>query len=67
MWRTDEKPQDGSEIYVRWVELVRFHPYKPTSQEAKRGKKGRWQRMNEYGGWENCSPPDGLEWRADQP
>lgn len=35
---------------------VRWHPYKPLHTK-RTGEKGRWQRMNEYGGWENCEPP----------
>ncbi|MBV7408711.1 DUF1192 domain-containing protein [Maritimibacter sp. DP1N21-5] len=38
----------ATEFYpVRWL------AYKPKSDQFRRGIKGRWQRMNEYGGWEN--------------
>jgi hypothetical protein len=33
---------------------VRWKAYKPG---APTNKKGRWQRMKEYGGWENCDKP----------
>ncbi len=35
---------------------IRFLPYKPDGRRQM-GKRGRWQRMNEYGGWENCADP----------
>lgn len=35
---------------------VRWAPYKPNSQEVRRGKMGRWQKMNEFGGWDNLHP-----------
>lgn len=59
-----DAPQDGTPIYIRTVSIFRFKPYKPNSQQAKRGEKGRWQQMNEYGGWEN-SHPLGNEWSFD--
>lgn len=38
-------------------EPVRFLPYKPTSLQFRKGIKGRWQEMDEYCGWSNCSEP----------
>jgi hypothetical protein len=58
-WRTDEMPKDGTVIYRRIVQPYRFLPYKPNSRQAKRGKLGRWQVMDEFGGWDNCSEPNG--------
>lgn len=66
-WRTDAPPLDGTIIYRRVIQPYRYQPYKPNSQQAKRGEKGRWQMMNEYGGWENCPPPLGNEWSFDFP
>lgn len=50
-----EAPMDGREFYAIGVYQVpyRFKLYKPSSNEFKRGIKGRWQKMNEYGGWDN--------------
>lgn len=65
-WRTDEPPKDGTQIYMRVIQPMRYLPYKPNSQQYKRGEKGRWQMMNEYGGWEN-SHPIGNEWTDANP
>lgn len=62
-WRTDKPPEDGTAIQMRTIQLLRFKPYKPTSQQARAGLKGRWQQMNEYGGWDNCPHPLGCEWQ----
>ena len=42
------------EGYVLSAGPVRWKPYKPGYQG---NRKGRWQAMNEYGGWENCETP----------
>lgn len=65
-WRTDEPPKDGTPVYIRTIQPYRFLPYKPQSQQAKRGEKGRWQVMNDFGGWEN-SHPLGNEWSLIHP
>lgn len=62
-WTTGNMPMDGTPIAMQAESIFRFQPYKPNSQEAKRGVKGRWQEMNEYGGWENCSHPLGNTWK----
>jgi hypothetical protein len=67
VWRTDMPPQDGTPIYKRVIQPYRFLPYKPNSQQFKRGEKGRWQMMNEYGGWDNCPHPIGNEWSLESP
>lgn len=41
------------------TELYRYKRYKPASQQAKKGIKGRWQRFNGYG-WDNAEAP--VEW-----
>jgi hypothetical protein len=61
-WKKGEMPMNGESFYVRRVEAVRFAPYKPNSPQVRKGIKGRWQQMNDYGGWDNCAAPDGLEW-----
>lgn len=35
---------------------VRWKRYKPQGARQM-GRLGRWQRMNEYGGWDNCAAP----------
>lgn len=67
IWRTDEPPKDGTIIYRRVISVYRFQPYKPNSQQFKHGLKGRWQEMNEYGGWDNCNQPLGNEWTDQDP
>lgn len=52
-------PRDGTAFYARHQSPFRFQPYKPTSEQARRGIKGRWQTMNEFGGWDNCHEPVG--------
>lgn len=66
-WRTDALPKDGTVIYYHTLNCYRFQPYKVGSQQFKRGKFGRWQKLNEYGGWDNCEQPSGGEWRTDLP
>lgn len=43
-------PMDGTAFYARFKTPMRWLPYKKgyTGPE-----KGRWQEMNEYGGWDN--------------
>lgn len=50
-----ETPQDC--VPVVGTEFYRFKHYKPNSQQAKRGIKGRWQRWNGYG-WDNSEAPE---------
>lgn len=66
-WRTDEPPKDGTVIYRRVVSVYRYKPYAKSSQQFKRGEAGRWQEMNQYGGWENCNQPIGNEWSSENP
>lgn len=47
---------DVKEGYGVFVSPVRWKPYKP-EHVRRTGRKGRWQMMNEYGGWENCEKP----------
>ncbi|MBK6414142.1 hypothetical protein [Sphingopyxis sp.] len=62
-WRTDIPPMDGTPIYMRIISVLRYQPYKPNSQQFKAGITGRWQQMNEFGGWDNCPHPLGCEWK----
>lgn len=51
---TGEPPKDG-EIYQAWLSVpVRWKAYSPKSEQFRHGIKGRWQQMNEFGGWENA-------------
>jgi len=61
-FRIGNMPKDGTPIYIRTLQPYRYLPYKPNSQQAKAGIDGRWQMMNEHGGWDNCPHPLGNEW-----
>jgi hypothetical protein len=51
-----QREPDIREGYVLVGGPVKWMPYKP--QGAKHtNRKGRWQAMNEYGGWDNCETP----------
>lgn len=55
-WRSiDEAPKDGTLIAA--LVTIRWRPYKPNSEQYRRGIKGRWQEANGYGGWVNCVEP----------
>jgi len=60
----EDAPRDGSPVKVRVVKTLRFLPYKPNSEQRRRGIEGRWQELNEHGGWDNCATPTGCEWKA---
>jgi hypothetical protein len=62
-WRVGTPPQDGSTFYGHWWSPCRWMAYKPNSEQARRGVKGRWQTMNEFGGWVNASAPN--EWATE--
>jgi hypothetical protein len=49
-----EPPRDGEVYQAEFCVPVRWKAYKPTSEQFRHGIKGRWQKMNEYGGWENA-------------
>jgi len=67
LWKpASTAPMDGTEIYMRQLQPMRYKLYKPNSQEFKRGIKGRWQSMTDYGGWENCSDTNLTEWCTDE-
>lgn len=62
VWRQDTPPMDGTAFYARYEAPFRWLPYKPASGQFKSGIKGRWQMMNDYGGWENTEN-EPTEWR----
>ena len=49
-----ELPEPYEVVTVTEKNLYRWNPYKPNSQQFKKGIKGRWQKLNEYGGWDNA-------------
>lgn len=53
----EEAPRDGTVIEASFVLSVRYQPYKPSSEQRRKGIVGRWQRLTEFGGWENCDEP----------
>lgn len=65
-WRNDDLPETGQWIDVRAETTFRYLSYKPNSEQRRKGIKGRWQRSNGYGGWENCERPTG-DWRLNLP
>ena len=48
-WQPIETAPEHGYIYVQQAATYRWLPYKPNSQEWKRGKKGRWQKHTGYG------------------
>jgi hypothetical protein len=62
-WQPAETaPLDGTAFYARYEAPFRWLPYKPTSGQFKSGIKGRWQMMNDWGGWDNTEH-EPIEWR----
>jgi hypothetical protein len=59
-WRSDAPPRSAEPIYGHTWSPYRWQAYKPSSEQFRRGIKGRWQAMNEHGGWDNAKAPD--EW-----
>ncbi|AEP08931.1 hypothetical protein [Micavibrio aeruginosavorus] len=45
-------PKDGTPFYARFKTPFRWWPYKKDAQRQGYPE-GRWQEMNEYGGWKN--------------
>lgn len=60
--RETAPPMDGTPFYALVRLPMRYLPYKPNSEQRRRGIKGRWQAMNDYGGWENCAAPNLKDW-----
>lgn len=60
-WNNENPPESGEIIYGLNYGPMKFTHYKPAAR--KQGyPKGRWQEMNEYGGWDNCKAPD--QWKT---
>ncbi len=51
--RAGEPPRDGEVYQAVYCVPVRWKAYSPKSEQFRKGIKGRWQQMTEYGGWEN--------------
>lgn len=64
-WTPGEPPkEDGAVVYgVTW-QPYRWKAYSPKSEQFRRGIKGRWQAMGEYGGWNNAPAPN--EWATEE-
>jgi len=63
-WTVGEPPCEPRIIYGHSWGPYRWHPYSPKSEQYRAGVKGRWQRMNEFAGWENAFPPN--EWATEK-
>jgi hypothetical protein len=50
-----EPPRDGQTYFVTIRVPMRWAAYKPKSEQFRHGIAGRWQKMNEFGGWENAT------------
>lgn len=62
-WTVGEPPKvEGAVVYGHTWMPYRWKAYPPKSQQFQSGQKGRWQAMNEYGGWDNAKAPD--EWAS---
>ncbi|WP_454760644.1 hypothetical protein [Caulobacter segnis] len=55
-------PMDGTPFYALVRVPMRYRRYKPGAPQLRQGIKGRWQQMNEFGGWENCAEPNLSAW-----
>lgn len=60
-WREGNPPEDGTIIIAANIGSMRWTAYKPTSEQFRRGIKGRWQRAGIHGGWDNADKP--YVWR----
>ena len=64
-WILGEPPkEDGAVVYGHTWSPYRWKAYSTKSEQFRRGIKGRWQRMNEYAGWDNAPAPD--EWATEE-
>lgn len=53
-------PKDGTVFYT--AVAIKWKPYKPTSEQFRRGIKGRWVESNGYGGWRPCQNGEPEQW-----
>ena len=60
-WRNGSPPPEAGMVVVRWrnQQVWRWKKYKPGAPKNLLAKGGRWQCLNDYGGWENVAP--GIE------
>lgn len=64
-WTPGEPPkEDGVVVYGFTWQPYRWKAYSPKSEQFRRGIKGRWQAMGEYGGWDNAPAPN--EWATEE-
>ena len=61
-WQPIETAPKDIYIHVQQAATYRWMPYKPNSQEWKRGKKGRWQKHTGYG-FDNAEL-EGTGWKS---
>ena len=59
-WSAEAPPKTGAIFYGHTWSPYRWKAYSPKSEQFRRGLKGRWQAMNEHGGWDNAKAPN--EW-----
>ena len=61
------QPPKDRVFYARHHTAIKWTPYRPNSQEVKRGKMGRWQELRPFGiGWQNTEVvPEAGAWVED--
>ena len=61
------QPPKNRVFYARHHTAIKWTPYRPNSQEVKRGKMGRWQELRPFGiGWQNTEVvPEAGAWVED--
>ncbi|WP_394662904.1 hypothetical protein [uncultured Sphingomonas sp.] len=61
------QPPKDRVFYARHHTAIKWTPYRPNSQEVKRGKMGRWQELRPFGiGWQNTEvTPEAGAWVED--
>ena len=55
-------PDNCVPVTVVIQQTMRFKHYKTSSQQFKKGIKGRWQKFNGYG-WDNCEAPKSWKYQ----
>ncbi len=65
-WKpAEDAPTDGRVVTMRSHHHVRFKAYQPGSTQLRRGIPGRWQQLNQYGGWDNITIEDMVDYREE--
>lgn len=65
-WTPGAPPPEAGLVMVRWSnkQMWRWKEYKTGAPKHLLAKGGRWQRLNDYGWWENADPDiEPEEWR----